>query len=167
MVIISMILADGCGKPSAPSGGTVSAEGKLALIMEGKEVTCPLEVMDVFLVEDEGAYPETFYLKGTGVELAGSFPKDCHVGYGEEWSRILNKTITVEKKANPGGEGEIKSHITVSGSVLEIEDGSLTVEKIAGRAPNGAGTVLEGKITLSVKGKTIEGTFRVLAKTWG
>ncbi|MBI2267592.1 MAG: hypothetical protein HYU64_20885 [Armatimonadetes bacterium] len=135
--------------------------------MAGREETIPLEAMEIFLVGDESEIPETFAIRGKGVDLVGSFPEGVSVGYEEDWTKILNRSITIDARSNPGGDGETDSHITLQSGDAKVDYGSFVAEKLLGHNPNGAGSVLEGKITVHIKGKTVEGRFRVLAKTWG
>ena len=148
----------------------VAKKGDVTLKIDGKDVTIPVEVMDIYLVDNHpDKYPETFHLHGESFAVAGSFPLDLRVGYGEDFTQMLERSVSIQETYNPDGHEDIDSYVDLpGGSSHYITGGTITVNKVLGPNPNGAGSVLEGKISLDLESKgTVDGTFRFLAKTWG
>jgi hypothetical protein len=144
-------------------------EWNLALNIDGGEVRLPLEVFNVYLVDDE-TYPEDFELLGEGVALVGEFPLDIHVGYGDDWEVLFGKNISI--KPYGGFYLEPKnSVITLPGKpVMKVLGGSLIPEKVTGKYAD-LDMTLWGRINLLVQTpdgeKNFEGTFAVYCVTWG
>jgi hypothetical protein len=153
--------------PRGPDLQQIATEGRIALAAEGKEIVLPVEAMDIFLTEDD-RYPETFHLHGPQVDLVGQFPPDLRVGYGEEMEKMVGREVKIAMRANPGGEGELESHLTLAGSDAKVSSGTFQVDKVLGQNPQGAGKIVQGRISLLLRsGTSYSGTFLVLAKTWG
>jgi hypothetical protein len=167
-------LLAGCSEGS-PEGGPspeVKASWALTLKVDGNPVKVPLEILHVYLVEDEKQYPEIFEIQGPGVALVGEFPMDVHVDYGEEWKRLFGKTVAIAPRGGDPRDPK-ESHLTLpGGEPLKVLGGSFTAEKLTGKWAGSKGDrTLHGRITLRVAApggeKTLEGTFAVLAVTWG
>jgi hypothetical protein len=160
----------GCtdSNPSEGPSAATKASWALALRVDGAEVKAPLEILNVFLVEDEKRHPEVFEIVGPGVALVGEFPKDVHVGYEEGWKRLFGKAIPIAPRGGDPREPK-ESRVTLpDGRVLKISGGSFIAEKLTGKWAGSKGDrTLHGRVTLRVDGKTIEGTLAVLAVTWG
>lgn len=162
----------GCG------GGEPSAKATKAppvwalhLTVDGSPVKLPLEVMDVYLVEDN-AYAETFEFRGPGVTLAGEFPLTIHVDYGEDWEVLKGQTIPISAT---GGDrsAPVQSSIELPGlGSAQVTGGSFKVDTIGGQWAGSEGDItLSGKIQIEIKTasgpKTISGTFAAHGVTWG
>ena len=164
------------GMVACSSGGgekdTVNKEDwKIVFTYDGAEVELPLEHMHVFLVEDEGQYPEVFEIAGQGVTLVGTFPMDCHVGYEENWPVLFGRSIVVD--ANGGAMDDKISHLQMpDGSKAFVVGGSLLPETLDGKIDGMEGDrTLRGTFTLRVRTslgeEEIEGRFAVHCMTFG
>ena len=69
--------------------------------------------MDIYLVEDDSD-PEVFKLYGDEVTLVGDFPTSLHVGYEEDFSRLIGKTIELDAEGGDPSEPE-SAYVTVDG----------------------------------------------------
>jgi hypothetical protein len=160
----------GCtdGDPEEGPSAATKASWALTLRVDGAEIKAPLEILNVFLVEDEKQHPEIFEIVGPGVALVGEIPKDVHVGYEEEWKRLFGKAIPIAPRGGDPREPKESRVALPDGRVLKISGGSFIAEKLTGRRAGSRGDrTLHGRVRLQTDGKTIEGTFAVLAVTWG
>ena len=143
----------------------------LRLMVGQEEVTLPLEMMDIFLVE-EYSYPETFEMRGPGVLLVGEFPLDVHVGYEANLEVLRGRDIALQPSG--GGSFEPKASILKlpGGARLAVLGGRFMVDQSTGprEGVKGDGT-LSGRISIQVQDAsglmTLEGDFSVPATTWG
>lgn len=142
--------------------------GEMSVEFDGAEYPVDLEVMDIFVVEDEAQYPEIWHFHGSGIDLAGEFPMDLHVGYEEAIERMEGREIEITPTVDLGpGLGIVRSQVTVDGRQWPVAGGTLRFTKHIGD-PSDAGEVIAGEAALQlVGGRTVAGTFTVLAKTWG
>jgi hypothetical protein len=148
-------------------GGGVSDEALKGFLKKGELTVdgqpAELEVMDIFLVEDEAKYPEQFHFRGKDIDLVGEFPMSLHVGYEEDIKKLENQTIWVKPKMEVYGEGEMQSRFKEK----KVTTGTLKFKKYLGD-PIDSGKVIEGELDLDLEGGgKAKGTFKVLAKTWG
>ena len=149
LVACALLLACSSGDKTSESK---SADWQLTFTYGGDEVALPLDHLHVYLVEDEASYPEVFEIAGTGVALAGTFPMDTHVSYGEHWNVLFGKTISID--ANGGARDDIISYVQLpDGTKAFVIDGSLVPEKI------------EGKVAGLDGDKTLTGTFTLRVRT--
>lgn len=128
------------------------------MTLEGRP---PLKVteMEVFLGE-----AETFVVYGDSLSLAGVLPES--VGYEEDFSKLLGKTLEVPSSSIHGGQ-MIEPNLILGGGKVLLESGTLQIEKVTPN-PNGAGAYLEGTVNLNSKnGESFTGRFSILAKTYG
>jgi hypothetical protein len=144
-------------------------EWNLTLNVDGGEVRVPLEVFNVYLVEDE-TFPEVFELLGAGVALVGVFPSDIHVGYGDDWEALFNKSISIKPYGGYYLEPK-NSVITLPGKpVMKVLGGFLIAEKVTGKHAD-LDMTLWGRVNLLVQTpggeRNFEGTFAVYCVTWG
>lgn len=149
VVAFALLVACSSGEKTSESK---SGDWQLTFTYGGDEVTLPLQHLHIYLVEDEASYPEVFEIAGEGVALAGTFPMDTHVSYGEHWDVLFGKTITID--ANGGARDDIISYVQLpDGTKAFVIDGSLVPEKI------------EGKTTGIDGDKTLSGTFTLRVRT--
>lgn len=170
---VAVMALTGCaGKDEAGQiRNAAKPASELRLIVAQEEVSLPLEMMDVFLVEDD-AYPETFEMRGPGVVLVGEFPLDVRVGYEANLAALRGRDIALQSSG--GGRGQAQASIlTLPGRVpLAVLGGWFVVEETTGprEGVKGDGT-LSGRITIQVQDEsgatTLEGDFSVQATTWG
>jgi len=163
----------GCaGKDEAGQAGDAGRlTSELRLIVAQQEVSLPLEMMDIFLVEGQ-AYPETFEIRGPGLLLVGEFPLYLHVGYEANLAVLRGRDIALQPSG--GGRGQSQASIlTLPGRTpLAVLGGWFMVEETTGprEGVKGDGT-LSGHISIEVQDesgvKTLEGEFSVQAVTWG
>lgn len=150
-LVVACALFVACGS-SEKTSESKSENWQLTFTYGGDEVALPLEHLHVYLVEDEGSYPEVFEMAGEGVALAGTFPMDTHVSYGEDWNVLFGKTITID--ASGGARDDIISYVQLpDGTKAFVIDGSFVPEKI------------EGKISGLDGDKTLSGTFTLRVRT--
>jgi hypothetical protein len=143
----------------------------MVLNHNGASVIIPLEVMNVYLVEDEN-YPEYFSIQGDGVVLGGDFPEGIHVGYDEQWKLLFGKSIVIGPR---GGDpyDQQDSFIELSPGVRSrVAGGTLIFEKLSGRTAGSEGDLaLTGRIMLIVEtdagAQNVMGTISVHCVTWG
>jgi hypothetical protein len=174
LAALAILIPAGCsdGDPGEGPSESAKASWALTLKMDGADVRLPLERFYVYLVEDEKTYPEIFEFEGPGVALAGEFPKEIHVGYGEDWSKLFGKTVTLLPRGGDPRDPK-ECHITVPNSpAMKVLGGSFVAEKLTGKAAGLKGDrTLHGRITLRLSTplgeKTVEGTFAVQAVTLG
>jgi hypothetical protein len=160
-----------CSKDDSGEVNRDPSKWKIVLQVDGKEVSLPLKVMDVYLVDDEN-YPESYYIKGDGVSLLGEFPDGIHVGYGEKWDALFDEMILISQQ---GGDpyNTRASQISLPGQPgLKVTDGYFIVSKLTGKYAGSKGDLtLHGTISLTVETssgeKTYEGTFAVHCVSWG
>lgn len=153
---------------AAPDGRGLKT-GKLTLTVDGKAVEWTLEEMQILLVK-RGNAPESYDIRGTGVNLVGEFPKGVKVDYNDNWSALLGKAIPILATAGVAGEESTSSLTLPDKGECRILGGSLTVEKLLGDGGDGA-ELLQGKTEIKCQTptgpKTFKGTFLVPARTYG
>lgn len=159
----------GCGgdgeKAAAPG------EWKMVLNHNGESITLALDMMNVFLVEDE-SYPEYFAISGAGVVLGGDFPEGVHVGYEEEWSRLFGKAIVISPRGGDPREPQDSYVELASGVRSRVAGGTIVFEKVTGTSSGSEGDMtLSGRIMLMVETdagiENVMGIISVHCVTWG
>jgi hypothetical protein len=171
--LIAVVALSGCaGKDGADQtdhSGKVTSE--LRLIVAREEVAIPLEMMDIFLVEDD-AYPETFEMRGRGVLLVGEFPLDVHVGYEANLAALRGRDIALQPSG--GGRGDPQASVLTlpGGRQLAVLGGWFVVDESSGPREGVKGDgVISGRISIQVQDEagatTLEGSFCTQATTWG
>lgn len=169
-------LLAGLGCSDGGSGGGPSAETKaswaLVLKIDGAELRLPLERMLVFLVEDEDEDPELYEIVGPGVALVGEFPRDVHIGYDEDWSRVFGKTVSVQTRGGDPREPKDAHVVLPDGTRAAVLGGALTPERLTGKWAGLEGDrTLHGRVSLRLETpggeKTAEGVFAVHAVSLG
>lgn len=164
-----VFLISGCSSNGLSESdlSAIAKEGSVTL--EGEKAPLKVTTMNVFLVEDDSS-PETFVIEGSKVKLAGAFPAGVKIGYEENFEGILGKAIKVESKIDAGGE-EVDSFLEIEGARYTVNSGELTLIKVLGPSPDGAGKIVEGTLSLSTTGpsgaKSLKGKLQLLAKSWG
>lgn len=158
----------GCGSVSLSSS---PPSWELKLDMDGKQVTMPLEIMNVYLVEDH-QYPEIFEIEGDGVVLVGQFPLDIHVDYEENWKLLIGKEIKISASGGDPRNERNSSIKPPEQKAMKVLGGTFVCEKFSGQYAGRDGDMtLSGKITLRVSTpsgeKTYSGTFAVHCVSWG
>ena len=162
-MVTMIVFAPGCSSNKTPVSDEPS---RLVFQVDGSEVELPVEVMDVYLVEDQDEYPETFQIRGDGLLLVGTFPNDLHVGYGEHWEQMVGRVINIVAEEDVRARPETSVITLPDAAEASVAGGQFIVEKL-NESPRGD-SLLSGKITLQVaQGKALEGTFTMIAKTWG
>jgi hypothetical protein len=127
--------------------------------------------MDIYVVENEEAYPEIFEIEGEGAVLVGEFPMNIHVGYGEDWGKLFGVPIPI--RASGGDPREPKtSWVRLNGAQVPVSGGTVTFEKITGKWNGSEGDkTLWGRIELRIPGadgeRTVTGRIATHAVTWG
>ncbi len=167
--LVAMVASCGGG---GGGGGAAPTDGwKLVLAYAGGSVVVPLEVMNVWLVEDEFA-PERFNITGEGVALGGSFPAGLRVGYQENWNALLGKTLVVTAESgDPNEQGDAFIELS-PGERSRVSGGTITFEKLSGKTGGVDGDMtLTGRVMLVVSTSTgiqnLMGTISVHCVTWG
>lgn len=167
----------GCGTGEDAGDTTASAAAARAgarstwkLELEGAEAL-PLERMDIYLVENEHEDAEIFELYGADVILVGTFPRDVHVGYEEDLSKLVGRTIALQPSGGDPREPK-NAWVRVAGVPFPVTGGSFTVEKVTGRWSGSEGDkTCHGTIELEVEGaegrRKLRGRFAVHGVTWG
>jgi len=171
MVLVGCASKDEAGQ--AGDAGRLTSE--LRLVVGQEEVSLPLEMMDIFLVEGQ-AYPETFAMRGPRVLLVGEFPLDIHVDYEGNLEALVGREIIVQSSGGERGSeyGQPQaSTLTLPGRApLAVLGGSFVVDETTGprEGVKGDGT-LSGRIGIQVQDAsgvtTLQGHFAVQATTWG
>jgi hypothetical protein len=161
----------GCENAVENKAPAAPPEWALNLTVDGAAVKLPLEIMDVFLVEDH-AYPESYEIRGTGVTLVGEFPLTIHVDYGENWQLLKSQPIPISGTLdNPNVASQSTLQLPNIGTA-NVVGGSFTVDSISGEYAGVEGDLtLAGTIHLELQTqagpKSVSGTFAVHAVTWG
>jgi hypothetical protein len=143
----------------------------LALELDGKTIELKLEKMDIFLVDKEHEIDtaESFEMIGPEVIICGQFPLKMHVGYGEKYEVLKGKAVTVTKGNTDLREPKRSSVMMPENGQMLVEGGTLIVDKISDG--DDARTPLRGTLQLRLKTavgeRTVRGTFKVKATTWG
>jgi len=175
--LLAVTALAGCaGRDEAPQAGEAGKlTSELRLIVGQEEVSLPLEMMDIFLVEDE-AYPESFEMRGPGVLLVGEFPRDVHVDYEANLAALHGREVAVQPSGGGRGSGYGQpqaSTLTLPGRApLAVSGGSFVVDETTGprEGVKGDGTV-SGRIAIQVQDASgvtmLQGYFSVPATTWG
>lgn len=160
-----------CGGGSGDGGSAAPGDWKLVLAHGGGSVVVPVEMMNVWLVEDE-SYPERFNIEGEGVALGGSFPEGLHVGYEENWNAIIGKTLIMTgENGDPYEPGEAFVELA-PGVRSRVMGGTIIFEKLTGKMEGSEGDkTLTGRIMLVVQTdagtENVMGTISVHCVTWG
>lgn len=170
---ILLLLAASCGgseeENAAKDRAAAQATWALVLKVDGAEVRLPLQIMNIMLNKRDETAPESFEIVGPGVTLLGEIPNGSQVGYGEKWEKIFGKTIAIK----PSGEFDREpkeSAITFPGKPeVKVLSGSIVPQSMTGKWSGQDGDkTLKGTIKLLLAdGRSVEGTFAVLAITWG
>ena len=168
----ALLSASSCGladTEATAAAARAKAQENWKLTIENAEPLA-LERLDIFLVEDDSD-AEVFKLYGDDVTLVGEFPLSLHVGYEEDFSRLVGKTIALDAEGGDPSDPE-SAFVTLGGTRLPVTGGSLTVEKVTGKWDGSEGDkTLWGTVELQVEGddgaRTLRGKFAVHAVTWG
>ena len=145
----------------------------LALEIDGKTVELKLEKLDIFLVDKahDADTPESFEMIGPDVIICGQFPLKMHVGVGEKYEVLKGKMIQVTKGNSDLREPKRSSVVIPENGQMLVEGGSLVVEQINDSDGDDGRTPLRGTIQVRLKTaageRTLKGTFKVKATTWG
>jgi hypothetical protein len=176
IVALCLLSAAGCGvnEEAAAAKDRESSQATWALVLkvDGADVRIPLKVMNVLLFKDEEhakQNPSVFAIEGSGVHLIGEIDAADNVDYGENWERLINKTLTI-KASGQFHRDPVDSKIALPGTPeIGVTEGTMFVEKYTGKWSGSDGNkTLSGKITIQLSdGRTLEGTFAVHAVTWG
>jgi hypothetical protein len=158
-LLVALAALCACGVPGG--GPEPPKPGTMRLSVEGREVELKVEVLDVYLVENPDAYPESYVLRGPDVGLVGKFPQDLHVGYGEKFDLLKQRPITILRETGLDVE-ESPSFVTLPGAKpVDVTGGTIKVERVDG-------STLSGTVLLQFADRApVSGTFAVEAKTWG
>jgi len=162
--------SSGDAEQSAKDRQKSSEAWKLVLDDRGATLEFPIEIMDIYLVEDESE-PEIFEIRGDGVVLVGEFPVDLHVDYDEAFERLVGREITVRTRGGDPSDPK-SSMITIDGMVATVSEGTFTVEKLSGKWSGTDGDrTLHGTIDLRIRDidgeRVVRGRFAAHAVTWG
>jgi hypothetical protein len=158
----ALLLLGGCSDDSPDA---------LALELDGKTIELKLEKMDIFLVDKQhdADNAESFEMIGPEVILCGQFPLKMHVGSGEKYEILKGKAIAVTKGNTDLREPKRSSVMMPESGQMLVEGGTLIVETI--NDGDDARTPLRGTVQLRLKTaageRTVKGTFKVKATTWG
>ena len=171
MVLVGCVGKDEAGR----SGDAATPTSELRLTVGQEEVSLPLEMMDIFLVEDL-AYAETFAMRGPGVLLVGEFPLDIHVDYEANLEALAGREIMLQssggKRGSQYGQPQASTLTLPGRAPLAVVGGSFVVDETTGprEGVKGDGT-LSGRIAIQVQDAsgvtTLQGHFSVPVTTWG
>ena len=169
--LVLTLLISACSSTDSGKPNRDPSQWKITLDVDGSDVSIPLKVMDVYLVEDK-SYPEIYYIKGKGVHLLGEFPDGVHVGYGEKWDVLFDEMILISEQGDDPYNPRA-SEISLPGQPkLAVKDGYIVFSKLTGKYAGSSGDLtLHGTISLTVETssgeKTFEGTISVHCVSWG
>jgi len=168
-----IVLAFGCSnganeQQAAADREKASQTWKLEL--DGSSDQLALRKMDIYLTEDDD-YPEIFEIVGDGVTLVGFFPMDLHVGYEEDFAKLIGKPIPFLPRGGDPRE-EKTSAVQMNGLDYPVVGGTFTVEKITGKWAGSEGDkTVHGTLELKIPGadgeRTVRGRFATNIITWG
>lgn len=170
LAVITLVGCGGGGSEGEPDR-SAAPRPELRLMVAGEEVVVPLEMMDVFLVEDD-SYPETFEIRGPGVLLVGAFPLDVHVDYEADLSKLEGHEVVLQSTGGGYGQPQTSKLTLPGGTAQAVIGGWFMVEASTGpqEGVKGDGTI-SGRISVQVQGEfgttALSGTFAVPATTWG
>jgi hypothetical protein len=103
------------------------------------------------------------------VIICGQFPLKMHVGDGEKYEVLKGKAVTVTKGNTDLREPKRSSVMMPESGQMLVEGGTLIVDQISDG--DDARTPLRGTVQLRLKTvageRTVKGTFKVKATTWG
>lgn len=165
-----------CGKPADTPLSVKPGEWKAVLQIDNVPADFSLQIMNIYLVEEDDRYPEAFEIVGDNLHLVGKFPMDLHVGYEEALDRLVNRPIEIMIQVGEGADYGIEnkfSTITLPGSSRQyVKSGSITFKKLTGKSAGQDGDrTLSGEITLTIDTesgpKTVTGQISVHAVSWG
>ncbi len=167
LLAVWLLSAAGCGgvASSAPPPWI------LKLDVDGTEVEFKLEVLNLFLYDDETTV-EDFEVVGEGVTLVGELPS-VRVGYGAEWKKVIGHAMELRPQGGDPHEPKLGAlRLPGSERVLEVIGGELRPERLTGKYAGRDGDLtLSGRVRLRVRDvideREIEGTFAVHVVTWG
>lgn len=150
------------------------AEWKLVVEWAGSEHEMPVERMDIYVNDDDDddePYNEIYEMVGDQMTLVGEFPAGLEVGYGEEFGKLIGRTVTISPSGGDPREPR-SSFVTLSGTRVPVLGGTFTVEKTGGKWSGHDGNkTLWGTIELRIPSAdgetTIRGRFASHAVTWG
>ena len=165
-IIIALLLTSlTCRNSDVPVEQVAAGEGYLLLDSDGQKLRIPVKEMEIYLVDPgyQDKYPEKFEISSTDLHLVGTFPMTLHVGYGEHFEKMVDRTVEIAASGNPSRRAEIDSHITIPGRTRTyVEGGTFQVTEVI------KGKILRGNISLTLEGgKNLIGTFVFKATTWG
>jgi hypothetical protein len=172
VTVATALLSTSCGMAdteATAAAARAKAQETWKLSLDGAEPLA-LERMDIYVVEDDSD-PEIFKLYGDEVTLVGEFPLSLHVGYEEDFERLLGTTITLDAEGGDPADPE-SAFVTVDGTRLSVVGGSLKFEKLTGKWDGSEGDkTLWGTVELQVGGddgqRTLRGSVAVHVVTWG
>ena len=140
-----------------------SSSGNIALNVDGKKVTFPVNAMnDNHVKRGRDEFPDWFEFEGEGISLFGVF----WIGFEEQWDQLVNKPLEIRPSAVQPEDGE--SRVDLPGQPgLKVQGGTVVVEEVVETGPR---PVLRGRLSLKVETsqgvKTLEGTFQAPVETW-
>lgn len=170
-LLLAFAVLPACSKEEKKAPEPVSRDWAVTLQRDGTGYKLPVKLMNVFLVEDE-SYPEKFRIEGEGLQLVGEIPVEVHIGYGVNWSVLIDRPVEIRGSYNFWGAEE-PSYIQLPDLPrYEVIGGTLNVEKTSGTSAGVDGDLaIHGTITLKVKTalgeETLQGTFFIHGVTWG
>jgi hypothetical protein len=165
------LVVSSCSGKEEKAEGTADRDWRITLVRDGATYKLPVTVMSVFLAEDE-SYPEKFKIEGDGLQFVGEFPAGVHVGYGVNWSVLIDRPVDIQETYNFWGTDE-PSYLTFPDLPrYRVLGGTFTVAKTGGTTAGVDGDLsIHGKIVLKVNTplgeETLEGTFVIHGVTWG
>lgn len=170
MVPLALALA-GCSGGGSSEEAASPGDWALVLKPDGGEVTIALEIMNVFLVEDE-SYPEVYEIVGEGATLVGTFPENLHVGYEEAWERLFGTAVLIEPTGGDPRETRFSFVELAPGVKSRVTGGTIVFERISGKMEGVEGDkTLHGRVMLKVDTglgeETVTGTIAVHVVAWG
>ena len=161
----------GCASHEEPEGAADEraasrANWTLILTLDGETHEASLESMDIFLQDDEES-AEPFALAGDGVRLAGSIPGAIHVGYEEDFDRLIGHRVAI-LASGFDGSGDFDSSIELEDGPLAVEGGWMEIRSVTGTREGSEGDrTLHGTIELRTDRGLLHGKIDVHAITWG
>jgi hypothetical protein len=170
VVAVGVVGMAGCGREPGVED-TAPPAWALTLEIDGQPMSVPLEIMNVFLVEDESEN-EIFEILGDGVALVGEIPAAAQVGYGERWEALFDRGIPLHTSGGDVREPK-QAFVQLPGrGSLRVLGGEIFPEGVSGKMQGIEGDrTLSGRVELRVETdagpETLRGTFAVHCVTWG
>lgn len=176
--LTAAVLLSACGSPAETPLTIKPGEWKAVFQVNGKTVSFPVKIMNIYLVEEEyeSQYPEAFEIVGPNIHLVGTFPMDLRVGYEEDLNRLLEQPIFIKIQLGNAEDYGIESSystIEMPGDIQRyIKSGRIDFKKLTGKNGGQEGDrTLSGEIIITFDSddglQTITGQISVHAVSWG